>query len=286
MRTLRVLFVVLLAVASGGYALLDSSGGAGGAGALSCGGQLVARPGGGYMACTFDEEFNGNTLNTAKWYPMQGVDFHSGIECFVPSAETIGVANGALRLTINRAAKAFRCGNRSTRFYSGMITSAGHFSQTYGRFDIRAMLPTGPALQSALWLYPQHTIGPWPTSGEIDIAELFGLYPGQVLPHLHYLAPNGRKAPGTYCDVANAGTAYHLYTVEWTANAFTFLYDGQKCFSFSGWVPHSPQVTPGPFDKPFTINLTLAMAKSQRFGSVAHTAWPSSLYVDYVRVWK
>jgi beta-glucanase (GH16 family) len=286
MRALRLVFVVLLTVTSGAFAVLADGGGAGGATAPNCGGQLVARPGGGYLTCTFDEEFNGSTLDTNKWYAMQGVDFHSGIECFVPSAETIGVANGALRLTINRAARAFRCGNRTTRFYSGMVTSAGHFGQAYGRFDIRAMLPTGPALQSALWLYPLHTIGPWPTSGEIDIAELFGLYPGQVLPHLHYLAPNGRKAPGTWCDIANAGTTYHTYSVEWTPTSFRFLYDGQTCFTFSGWIPHRPQLNPAPFDKPFSINLTLAMAKAQRFGSVAHTAWPSSLYVDYVRVWK
>jgi beta-glucanase (GH16 family) len=286
MRALRILFVMAVAIVSGGFAVLAGGTGAGGATAPTCGGQLIPRPGGGYLTCTFDDEFNASTIDASKWYAMTGLDFHSGTECFVPSAQTMGVSNGALRLTINRAPRAFRCGNRTTRFYSGMLTTGNHFAQAYGRFDIRAMLPTGPSLQSALWLYPLHSIGPWPTSGEIDIAELFGLYPKYVLPHLHYLAPNGRKAPGTYCAVDDPDGRYHTYSVEWSPSSIRFLYDQQLCFAFSGWIPHRPQVLPAPFDKPFVINLTLAMNKAQRWGSAAHTPWPSSLYVDYVRVWR
>jgi beta-glucanase (GH16 family) len=281
-----VFSVVAVAVVTGGFAVLSGGSSASGVTSTACGGEQVPKAGGGYLTCTFDEEFSGTTVNAAKWAAPQGTDFHSGIECFVPSPQTIGVANGALRLTINKSAKALMCGNRSTHYYSGMLTSAGRFAQTYGRFEIRAMMPTGPALQSALWLYPAQTIGAWPLSGEIDVGELFGKYPGDVLPHLHYLAPNGRKAPGTYCPVADAGTKFHTYVVEWTASSFRFLYDNKLCFAFSGWRPHSPLVAPGPFNKPFYINLTLAMNKSQPWGAAANTAWPSSLYVDYVRVWQ
>jgi beta-glucanase (GH16 family) len=252
----------------------------------SCGGEQIPKAGGGYLTCTFDEEFTGTALNTARWSPMQGQDFHSGKECFIASPQTMGVASGALRLTINKSPTAIHCGSRTTPYYSGMVTSAGHFAQTYGRYEIRAMMPTGLALQSALWMYPVTTLGPWPTSGEIDIAELFGKYPTYVLPHLHYLAPSGKKAPGTYCSVTNPGTSFHTYTVEWTAKSFRFLYDNQVCFSFSGWIPHSPQVAPAPFNRPFYLNLTLAMNKSQPWGAVAKTVWPSSMYVDYVRVWQ
>ena len=279
--------MVAVAAVSGAFAVLSGGSGAGGVTAPpSCSGEAIARPGGGYMTCSFDEEFSGTAVNPARWSAPQGVDFHSGTECFIPSAQTIGVANGALRLTINKNPTAIQCGNRWTKFYSGMLTSAGHFAQTYGRVEIRAELPTGAALQSALWMYPVTTIGPWPTSGEIDIAELFGKYPGYVLPHLHYLAPSGRKAPGTYCALANADTRFHTYVVEWTPSTIRFLYDGTLCFAFSGWIPHSPQKAPAPFNAPFYINLTLAMNKSQPWGSITHTAWPSSMYVDYVRVWK
>jgi beta-glucanase (GH16 family) len=278
--------VAAVAIVSGGFALLSGGSVAGGVTSTSCGGEQIPKAGGGYLTCTFDEEFSGTTVNTAKWSATQGTDFHSGIECFVPSAQTIGVANGALRLTINRSTKAIMCGNRSTNYYSGMLTSAGHFSQTYGRYEIRAMMPTGAALQSALWMYPVESIGAWPRSGEIDIGELFGRYPTYVLPHLHYLAPSGRKAPGTYCQVDDLATKFHTYVVEWTAKQFRFLYDGKLCFSFSGWIPHSPQVAPFPFNKPFYLNLTLAMNKQLPWGAVAHTTWPSSMYVDYVRVWQ
>jgi beta-glucanase (GH16 family) len=284
------LLAAALAIVLGGFAVVAGGSGAGGATATttvptSCGGQQIPRVGGGYLTCTFDEEFTGTTVNTAKWAAPSGADFHSGTECFVPSPQTIGVANGALRLTINKSVKAINCDNRYTNYYSGMLTTAGRFSQTYGRFEIRAMMPTGPALQSALWMYPLHPVGAWPLSGEIDIAELFGKYPGYVLPHLHYLAPNGRQAPGTYCAVANAGTQFHTYAVEWSASTIKFIYDGKPCFSFSGWRPHSPLVAPGPFNQPFYINLTLAMNKQQPWGAAAKTAWPSSMYVDYVRVW-
>lgn len=284
-RLLRVLVVALVAIVAGGVAVL--SGGSGAAGVTtSCGGEQIPKAGGGYLTCTFDEEFSGTTVATNRWSAPSGADFHSGTECFVPSPQTIGVANGSLRLTINKQTKAINCGNRYTNYYSGMLTSAGHFSQTYGRFEIRAMMPTGPALQSALWMFPVTSIGAWPRSGEIDIAELFGKYPTYVLPHLHYLAPSGKKAPGTYCEVPDLATKFHTYVVEWTSSTIRFIYDGKQCFSFSGWIPHGPQVAPFPFNKPFYLNLTLAMNKQLPWGAVPNTTWPSSMYVDYVRVWQ
>jgi beta-glucanase (GH16 family) len=287
MRALRLIVVLLLAAVTGGLAVFGGGGGANGAAAVpSCSGEAIARAGGGYMTCSFDDEFNGTSVDATKWYAVQGTDFHSGKECFVPSPSTIGVGGGALRLSIVHLTTGIRCGNRSTTYASGMLSTGGRFAQAFGRFEIRAKLPTGPALQSALWMYPVKTLGPWPTSGEIDIAELFGLYPTYALPHLHYLAPSGRKAPGTYCSMANAATTFHTYAVDWTPSAIRFLYDGKLCFSTSGWIPHRPQVAPAPFNAPFDINLTLAMSKTQKVGAVAHTAWPSSIYVDYVRVWK
>jgi beta-glucanase (GH16 family) len=276
----------MVALATGAFAVFVDGTGAGGATVTSCGGEQIPKAGGGYLTCTFDEEFSGTTLNATHWSATQGVDFHSGAECFVPSPQTMGVANGALRLTINRSAKSIKCGTRYTNYYSGMVTSAGHFAQTYGRFEIRAMMPTGPALQSALWMYPVETIGAWPRSGEIDVGELFGRYPDYVLPHLHYLAPSGRKAPGTYCEMSDLATKFHTYVVEWTAKSFRFVYDGKTCFTFSAWVPHGPQVAPFPFNKPFYLNLTLAMNKQQPWGAATHTTWPSNMYVDYVRVWQ
>ena len=252
----------------------------------ACGSEVSPVLGGQRLACTFDDEFDGPTLDPSKWQALSTtrVGFHSGFECFVNDPRHVSVAGGRLHLSLSYSRPGNGCRSLGLAFESGMVLSRGRFAQAYGRFTIRAQLPATPGVQPALWLYPQQlTYGKWPRSGEIDIAEVFGSA-AQTWPHLHYLGPTGELHPGRACPVAANASGFHTYSVDWTPSAFVFRYDGVPCVTIERWTPAAPLVAPQPFDQPFYVLLELATGIGTNSPGPGMTV-PQTMQVDYVRVW-
>jgi beta-glucanase (GH16 family) len=255
----------------------------------------LPKAGGGYWQCTFDEEFSGSTLDRSIWVPITTAasGFHSGPECFVDSPNNVAVGGGVLRLTVRREAAPFTCtspaGDYQTQYTSEQVATYGTFSQTYGRFEVRARVSNTavPGLQSSLWLWPNNPTkyGQWPSSGEIDIAEMYSAFNDRVIPFVHYNNWLDLNATNNYCLVSDLGQ-FHTYAVEWTPQSLTFIYDGRTCL-VDTWLPLPPQVKPQPFDSPFMVALTqLLGVTNNAFDPANPPPLPASTVVDYVRVWK
>lgn len=61
---------------------------------------------------------------------------------------------------------------------SARLTTKGKKSIKYGRVEVTAKMPQGDWLWPAIWMMPEDDVyGPWPMSGEIDIAESKGNSP-------------------------------------------------------------------------------------------------------------
>jgi beta-glucanase (GH16 family) len=254
----------------------------------SCGGK-VAKSSGGSWACTFADEFGGSTLNRSKWGVMETAQsgFSHAWECYVDDPSTVSVANGALRLTARKLANPDWCGSLfQTPYVSGMVHTKETFAQTYGRFEARIKFPTGVGLHSAWWMWPkQSAYGQ--RSGEIDIAEHYGAYPNIVSPYMHINDGGIERGKGAYCDVANAETGFHTYTVEWLPlGGFKFLYDGRSCMAFNNWNPGTGLTYPQPFDQPFFLTLTQALMGWGVNAVTQSTPFPGQMQVDYVRAWR
>jgi beta-glucanase (GH16 family) len=258
----------------------------------SCG--LLPKATGGSWECTLDEEFNSTTLNRKLWDPITTAEsgFHSGPECFVDSPNNISVANGVLSLTVRKEAAPFMCddpnGDYKTQYTSGQVATFRTFAQAYGRFEVRAKVPNTPVpgLQTSFWLWPDNPgkYGPWPLSGEIDIAETYSWVNDRAIPFVHYnnwLDPN---VTNNYCLLSDLGQ-FHTYTLEWTKDTLTFIYDGHVCL-VDNWQPLAPQTKPQPFDQPFIVALTQLLGVSNNAFDPEKTPLPASTQVDYVRVWK
>jgi beta-glucanase (GH16 family) len=267
----------------------------------NCGGVNPVKANGTPWTCTFDDEFSGTTLDSTKWIPINSAASgnNGGGACFVSTPNNISQANGVLTLTARQEAAPFLCptpsGGFTTSYTTGEVATYTKFSQTYGRFDVRASFPaaTVAGLQSALWLWPDNALkyGAWPTSGEIDIAEEYSIYADRAIPTIHYLydpysvntVTNTNVSTNYYCMI-NDVHAFHDYTVEWTPTTMTILYDGNTCL-IDNYKAYAPLTGSAPFDSPFFVALTQSLGV-QTNAVTASTPLPASTQIDYVRVWK
>jgi Glycosyl hydrolases family 16 len=212
----------------------------------------------------FDDEFGGTSLNTAKWSAGW---FGSGItqpltpaelECFDPAEVSVG--GGALNLSM--IAKSETCGRKTRPYGSGIVTTNGKFSFTYGFMEARVWVPgTGGIIPDwpDVWLDGQN----WPADGEIDIME--GLS-GQACWHFHY--PGGQ--PGN-CSSDSFTGGWHTFGADWEPGSITYYYDGAAV----------GRITSGVTGARMYIILSLA-ADHVNGGPVQ----PATFRFDYVHVWQ
>ncbi len=253
-------------------------------------GAAITKSTGEAWSCTFADDFNGTSVDSSKWVPLTTKS--SGVittECRIAGSRNIAVSGGVLRLTVRKESKPVTCatptGSYTTRYTGGNLTTQGKFAQAYGRFEIRAAFPetTVKGLHSALWLWPRY-FAYAEHSGEIDIAEYRTGHAGYVVPYVHYTSatPDPNRT-NNWCAV-DRPQDFHTYVLEWNAQTLTISFDGQVCI-VDNWVPISPMIKPQPFDRPFFLNLTHSLGINANAFDPAATPIPSTMQVDYVRVW-
>jgi beta-glucanase (GH16 family) len=221
---------------------------------------------------TFDDEFNGTSLDTAKWSTGW---YGSGItrpvnsdedDCYDPAQVAEG--GGALSLTVIR--KSENCGIADPRYATGLVSTRGKFSFTYGFAEARVWLPGlrgNPGYVAnwpGVWADGQN----WPEDGEIDIAEGIN---GKVCSHFHNAANSSQglsAGSGTGCPDRIYTEGWHTFAANWEPGIITYYYDGVDIGS----------VTSGVTSAPMFLVLDYA---AQNLAQV-----PDTMKVDYMRVWR
>lgn len=270
-----------------------------------CGADPPPKADGEPWRCTFDDEFDARTgdataLDREKWNAevSTGNNFYTGDPatgqvCYVDQPNTISVSGGALHLSVVKTGKPTPCGAYTTAYQGGMVHTFGKFAQAYGRYQVRAKLPANrtAGVQETLWLYPvTPKYGPWPGSGEIDLAEFYSQYPTLDVPYLHY-----RYDPLTANPVTNTNevTSYscvidpaqwNTYTLDWQPGTLTVSYNGNTCLVDHYQASNSTDPA-APFNQPFYLLLTQAVGMGTNAPN-SLTTFPATLDIDYVRVWK
>ncbi|WP_375001115.1 family 16 glycosylhydrolase [Aeromicrobium sp. CTD01-1L150] len=263
----------------------------------SCG-PVIHKADGTPWTCTLAENFDGDALDRDLWLP-QRTD-HSGWQhgnaCVVDDEENIEVSGGTLKLHTRKQDEPFTCkspwGAYEAEYTAASISTYQRFTQAYGRFEFRAKFPDAkvPGIHSALWMWPEddQKYGPWPHSGEIDIAEFYSTYPDRLIPMLHYDAP---MHPGD--DSLTSGrtnywctldpTQWTTYAAEWTPRGITITYGDQVCLDHE-WAANPPLTGSQPFDQPFMLAISQGIGEAEN-KRTADTPALATLEVDWVKVW-
>jgi len=206
----------------------------------------------GYNKVSFQDEFDGTSLDTSKWGYQYG--------CFDPaqrsqaqytdSPDNVSVHDGHLNLTARYSPMKTKwdgsqvprtCKNGDTTydapFTSGMITTKTKDGKvlyaapgTGFYAEARVKLPTARSSWSAFW--GTGTKGGWPANGEIDIFESKGYDPSFLMSNIHTpRAGNPKKTQqhqgAMHGDTATSQSEWHTYGLLKTADAIEFYFDGQ-----------------------------------------------------------
>ena len=260
----------------------------------TCGTLTLHKANGSDWVCTFDDEFTGSTLDLSKWTVQQTATsgYTTGSPgthvCYMASPNNISVANGYLALTVRKESHLVTCGAYSSWITGGTVSTFAHFSQTYGRFEVRAKFPdvTVAGLQETLWLWPVNSTryGAQPASGEIDFAESYSQRSNLVVPYIHYVSAGyDPNVMSSSCTITLS--AFHTYTLVWTTTTMTVSIDDKTCL-VDTWQPAAPLLAPQPFDQPFFLVLTQALGLNANAYNPYSTPMPDTTYIDYARIWQ
>ena len=237
------------------------------------------------MKLVWQDEFDGNSLNTANWT----YDVGNGCpnlcgwgnnELQYYRAQNGWVSDGTLTLEARK--ETFQ----SYQYTSAKIQSQNKVSFQYGRVDIRAQLPKGQGIWPALWMLGKNiNVVGWPASGEIDIMEMIGGQGRDNQTHgtIHW------DNDGTKADYGKGYTLpqgifadeFHVFTIIWDEQEITWYVDDQKFLT--------ADITPSAlseFHQEFWLLFNVAVGGNWPGSPNATTQFPQRMVVDYVRVFQ
>lgn len=173
-------------------------------------------------------------------------------------------------------------------YTSTRLKTQGKKSFTFGRIDIRAVLPKGQGIWPAFWMLGESiTDINWPASGEIDIMELVGGDANgrnnTVHGTIHY------DENGTYRYTGGKHTLsegifndnFRVFSIVWDAEKIVWLLDNVEF--------HREDISPAYMDefrKPFFLLVNLAIGGNWPGSPDATTIFPQQLVVDYIRIFQ
>ena len=179
-------------------------------------------------------------------------------------------------------------------YTSSRLISKSKAAWTYGRFEVRAKLPSGRGTWPGIWLLPARKTygdGDWPDNGEIDIMEHVGFDPDIIHASIHTRAYhhsiNTHKTGKIHLQKARTG--FNVYAVEWTPEEIRSYVNEQHYFTFRNERLTDPAADykQWPFDKPFYLILNISVGGTWGGArGVDESIWPQRMEIDYVRVYR
>ena len=234
------------------------------------------------------DEFEGTGVDTARWRVRDETTLSFDQARIM--AANVGVSDGRLSITGRRQTIAGR------DYTTGYLDTIGKFSRQYGRWEIRAKLPTAPQISRGLW--PAFWLRADQLPGEVDIMEAWG-DPSSREPnslatsyawtvHENTNSPPGSQRFGGWGHLKTPiADSFHVWAVDWSPMCLKFTMNGVTTGSIA--LESAPWIAPslaGP------VNIRLNMQIGSNYWGLADSArpqetkLPATYLVDYVRVYR
>ncbi len=214
---------------------------------------------------SFNDEFNGTSLDATKWRTQFPSGNGGEQQFYTPDA--LSIQNGMLSITAQKQSA------HGFPYTSGIITTQQNFAQTYGFFTMRAKLPAGQGFWPAFWMLPAQP--DYPT--EVDVFEMLGNAPGTLYMSNHWHDDKlGHQKNIVSYDGPDYSKDFHTFSILWTPRELIWYVDGVQRY----------QTTVGVPDMPMYLLMNLAVGGDWPGNPNSSTPFPSSMLIDYIRVYR
>lgn len=268
----------------------------------------------------WSDEFNGQSIDMEKWQFETNCwgGGNNEKQCYTDLPENASVSDGLLKITaLQKETTGFALpgqmrgeGNpemATLPYSSARLVTKGKAAWKYGRFEIRAQLPTGQGTWPAIWMLPSDEYyGAWAASGEIDILEAVNLgtrcdsceggKENKILGTLHFggvWPKNHHKGNATTLPKTEDG--FNVFGVEWEEGEVRWYVDGNHYATLTpkDWNTTSELAKDrpaAPFDRPFYMILNLAigghLSEDLNEKGIDPSGYPKHMKIDWVRVYQ
>jgi len=234
----------------------------------------------------WSDEFNGTDIDMSKWsYELGTGNWGWGngeAQYYTDRSDNSYINNGKLVI------EALLENYGESNYTSARMVTKNKGDWTYGRFEVRAKLPSGTGTWPAIWMMPTDSeYGGWPDSGEVDIMEHVGFDPGVIHANCHndtYNWMDGIPPSGGDINIADFNDSFHTYTLEWTESSLKWFVDDILYYTYTntyqGW-----STWPYNHDFFFILNIAIGGTWGGQQG-IDDTIFPQKMEIDYVRVYQ
>lgn len=244
------------------------------------------------------DEFDGDDLSASRWSVEDHSTFGDGngeLACLLNRPENVRVRDGVMRLRAVREPKPRACRPHDNRFPTGrrytsaMVSTKGRADWLYGRFEVRAKLPTQQGTSKGIWpaLWMRPTQG---GNGELDVFEAIGSSVTRPeAPQVHqtiwfdYQRTHPKQAHAARPPSGSPSDGFHVYALDWARGSVRWYIDGRLTYTrdrtTTPWLDEA-------FGRPLFLRLNLAVGGTWPGEPDASSAFPADYLVDYVRVYQ
>ena len=232
---------------------------------------------------TFEENFNGPTLDTSRWNTVTTNYWDATVHF---SDNDVILGNSFLTLRLEKKTGSDSLNTTPTSYAAGWLDTYNKWKQRYGYWEIRVKLPDVPAMWPAFWLMPLRPNGGNPLSNsttnggmEFDIFEgqsIWGPYRTNYAMHWDGYGTNHQQIG--YGDVYHQPDRYGFITVGllWTPGSAILYSNGVEVARWEG-------ARIG--NQPSYMMIELVTGGWEHV-PLDDAKLPADLVVDYVRVWQ
>ena len=231
----------------------------------------------------FSDEFNGTSVNTAKWNIDNSTTSRAarpgiGISSWFWKPANVAVANGNLILKVTK--------ETASKMHCGSINSNGKYLTKYGYYEARIQVADATkATHTALWLQGPNmgnVDGTGNDGAEIDIFE--SAWTGDFTKSVIHIDGYGESHKASTKQYSTPGihNGFNIFGMWWTNDFVKIYYNGvlKVTYNDTKFIPW--------------VDEYLWLSDGASFGFPdGHTCFTSQAlgflteaYVDYIRVWK